>query len=184
MPNDGALAELTRDAGAVLQMAAPGTEAPAWVLRALEARELGGVVLFSRNLVDRAQTAALCASLRAADEDVLIALDEEGGDVTRLEIGEGSSYPGNLALGRADDIRLTEAVGRSIGLDLLEVGVNFNYAPCADVNANASSGGHADVTATQSIKANASSGGGITIHGKPAQTSINSSSGGSAAFAE
>ncbi|WP_034265119.1 glycoside hydrolase family 3 protein [Actinospica robiniae] len=136
MPNHGALAELTRDAGAVLQMAAPGTEAPAWVLRALEARELGGLVLFSRNLADRAQTAALCASLREADEDVLIALDEEGGDVTRLEIGEGSSYPGNLALGRVDDIRLTESVGRSIGLDLLEVGVNFNYAPCADVNAN------------------------------------------------
>lgn len=55
---------------------------------------------------------------------------------------------------------------------------------CADVNANASSGGHADVTATQSINANASSGGGITIHGKPAQTTVNSSSGGSAAFAD
>lgn len=55
---------------------------------------------------------------------------------------------------------------------------------CADVNANASSGGHADVTATQSINANASSGGSITIHGKPAQTTVNSSSGGSAAFAD
>lgn len=55
---------------------------------------------------------------------------------------------------------------------------------CADVDANASSGGHASVTATQSINANASSGGGITIYGKPAQTSINSSSGGSAAFAD
>ena len=136
MPKDGALAELTRDAGAVLQMVFPETEPPAWALRALEARELGGVVLFSRNLVDRAQISALTARLREADEDVLISLDEEGGDVTRLEIGEGSSYPGNLALGRADDVRLTEAVGRSIGLDLLEVGVNFNYAPCADVNAN------------------------------------------------
>ncbi|MBR7839426.1 glycoside hydrolase family 3 protein [Actinospica durhamensis] len=136
MPKDGAPAELTRDAGAVLQMVFPETEAPAWALRALEARRLGGVVLFSRNLVDREQTAALCGQLREADEDVLISLDEEGGDVTRLEIGEGSSYPGNLALGRVDDVVLTEAVARSIGLDLLELGVNFNYAPCADVNAN------------------------------------------------
>jgi beta-N-acetylhexosaminidase len=136
MPKDGAVAELTRDAGAVLQMGIDGTEPPAWALRALEARELGGVVLFSRNLVDRAQTAALCARLREADPDVLIAIDEEGGDVTRLEIGDGSSYPGNLALGRVDDVGLTEAVGRSIGLDLVGVGVNFNYAPCADVNAN------------------------------------------------
>jgi beta-N-acetylhexosaminidase len=130
------IARLTRDAGSVLQVGFPGTTAPAWVLNALAAGELGGTALFSRNLESPEQIAALCAQLRGANPEVLIALDEEGGDVTRLEVTEGSSYPGNLALGSADDVALTEAVGRSIGRDLASLGVNFDYGPCVDVNAN------------------------------------------------
>jgi beta-N-acetylhexosaminidase len=117
-------------------MAFVGTTAPDWVLRALEDGALGGVVPFARNLVSPEQIAALCAQLRAANPEVLIALDEEGGDVTRLEVRGGSSYPGNLALGRADDVELTESVARCIGADLTELGLNFNYGPCVDVNAN------------------------------------------------
>jgi len=131
-----ASAELVRDAGTVLQMGFDGTTAPEWVLRELAAGQLGGIALFSRNLETPEQIAALCAELRAANPEVLIALDEEGGDVTRLEVAEGSSYPGNLALGAADDVALTEAVGRSIGRDLASLGVNFDYGPCVDVNAN------------------------------------------------
>ena len=133
---DADTAQLIRDAGTVLQMAFVGTKAPDWVLRALDDGALGGVVPFARNLQSPEQIAALCAQLRAANPEVLIALDEEGGDVTRLEVGGGSSYPGNLALGKADDVALTEAVARSIGRDLTTLGVNFNYGPCVDVNAN------------------------------------------------
>jgi len=129
-------ARLIRDAGTVLQVGFPGTTAPAWVLRALSAGELGGVALFTRNLASPEQIAALCAELRAANPEVLIAIDEEGGDVTRIEAVEGSSYPGNLALGKADDVALTEAVGRSIGRDLASLGINLDYGPCVDVNAN------------------------------------------------
>ena len=130
------IARLTREAGAVLQMGFAGTEAPAWVLRALSEGELGGAALFSRNLESPEQIAALCAELRAANPDVLIAIDEEGGDVTRLEVRKGSSYPGNLALGKADDAALTENVGRAIGEDLASLGISLDYAPCVDVNAN------------------------------------------------
>ena len=134
--SDAEIAQLTRDAGTVLQMAFVGTTAPDWVLRALSEGALGGLVPFSRNLDSPEQIAALCAELRAANPEVLIALDEEGGDVTRLEVGQGSSYPGNLALGSADDVELTEAVARSIGRDLTALGVNLDYGPCVDVNVN------------------------------------------------
>ena len=50
------------------------------------------------------QLAALCAALRAERDDVLLAIDEEGGDVTRLEWDTGSSYPGGAALGVVDDV--------------------------------------------------------------------------------
>jgi beta-N-acetylhexosaminidase len=133
---DALTRQAARDAGTVLQLGFDGTSAPDWVLRALSAGELGGVVLFSRNIVDREQVAALCAQVYAANPEALISIDEEGGDVTRLEFREGSSYPGNYALGRVDDVSLTEAVGRSIGRDLAELGIGYDYAPCADVNAN------------------------------------------------
>ncbi|HEV2637533.1 MAG TPA: glycoside hydrolase family 3 N-terminal domain-containing protein [Actinocrinis sp.] len=128
--------QLLRDAGAVIQTGFEGLTAPDWMLRGLAAGEIGGAVLFYRNIADPGQLAALNGSLAEANPDVLVAIDEEGGDVTRLEIAEGSSYPGNLALGQAGDPELTAAVARAIGLDLAAAGVNLNYAPVADVNAN------------------------------------------------
>ena len=113
----------------------PGFEAPEWVLRRIEGG-LGGICLFGYNVRDRAQLAALTASLRAGRGDLLIGIDEEGGDVTRLEGDRGSSYPGAGALGAVDDVALTERVSAAIGADLRAVGVNLDFAPVADVNVN------------------------------------------------
>ncbi len=112
-----------------------GVEPPDWVLRRL-AGGLGGVTLFARNVRDPEQVAALTARLRAERPDAVIAIDEEGGDVTRLEAGRGSSYPGNLALGVAGDPDLTRAVAAALGADLAAAGVNLDLAPVADVNSN------------------------------------------------
>jgi len=129
-------AQLLRDAGAVLQAGFEGAAAPDWLRRRLGSGELGGVALFGRNVRDTAQLAALTGELRGLQPGVLVAIDEEGGDVTRLEVARGSSYPGNHALGSADDPGLTEQAARAIGLDLAAAGVNLNYAPVVDVNAN------------------------------------------------
>jgi beta-N-acetylhexosaminidase len=112
-----------------------GLVAPDWLLRWIE-HGLGGVVLFARNVENAEQVGALSAALRSARTDVLIATDEEGGDVTRLEARAGSSYPGNWALGVVDDPPLTEAVAAAIGADLAQVGINFDLAPVADINSN------------------------------------------------
>lgn len=111
----------------------PGTEVPDWIRRFL-AGGGGAIVLFSYNVRDRAQLARLCVELQGERGDVLLAIDEEGGDVTRLEAVEGSSTPGNAALGHVDDVALTEAVASEIGAALAAVGVNWNLAPVADVN--------------------------------------------------
>src|SRR6266536_1808351 len=112
-----------------------GTRAPDWILRRLDGG-LGGAVLFSRNVADPAQVAALTAELHAARPDGLVAIDEEGGDVTRLESATGSSYPGNLALGAAGDPELTRAVAASLGAELAAAGIDLDLAPVADVNSN------------------------------------------------
>ncbi|MEV8126525.1 glycoside hydrolase family 3 N-terminal domain-containing protein [Streptomyces sp. NPDC085944] len=126
---------LTRDALTVLQPGFAGTTAPDWLLRRL-GEGLASVALFGRNVTSPEQVAALTAQLRAEREDVLVAIDEEGGDVTRLEVRTGSSFPGNHALGAVDDVGLTRAVAAELGRRLAAAGVDFNWAPSADVNSN------------------------------------------------
>ncbi|WP_019871601.1 glycoside hydrolase family 3 protein [Salinispora oceanensis] len=128
-------AHLASLAATVLQPGFVGTTAPSWVRRWL-GEGLGAVVLFARNVVDSEQVAALTATLRAERPDVIVAIDEEAGDVTRIESGLGSSRPGNLALGVIDDPLLTEEVANDLGAELAALGITLNYAPTADVNSN------------------------------------------------
>ncbi|HYZ78654.1 MAG TPA: glycoside hydrolase family 3 N-terminal domain-containing protein [Gaiellaceae bacterium] len=122
---------LARLAAACLLPGFEGLEPPDWLRRWAE-DGLGGVLLFSRNVESREQVAALTAALPG----LVVAIDEEGGDVTRLEHATGSSYPGNYALGVVDDVELTERVAAAIGAELAAVGVSLNLAPVADVNTN------------------------------------------------
>jgi beta-N-acetylhexosaminidase len=124
---------LTRLADAVLVPPFPGRSAPRWLLQALE-NGLAGVTLFGPNVSGPEQLATLTAALRAAAPEPVIAIDEEGGDVTRLAHRTGSPYPGNAALGAVDDAALTRAVYRALGADLAAVGINVNLAPSVDVN--------------------------------------------------
>ena len=154
---DPGLAQL---ADAVLIPPFPGHEAPPWILAAL-GDGLAGVTLFGLNVGSPAQLAGLTATLRAAGLEAaglaaagagpgsgavpgavpgggamlpVIAIDEEGGDVTRIAHQGGSPYPGNAALGAIDDVALTEAVYAALGADLAALGVTVNLAPAVDVN--------------------------------------------------
>ena len=127
-------AELERLAAGCLLAGFEGPTVPDWLRRWLDAG-LGGVVLFAWNVESREQVAELTAALRS-ERELVVAIDEEGGDVTRLEAASGSSYPGNWALGVVDEAALTMSVAQAIGADLAAVGVNVDLAPVADVNSN------------------------------------------------
>jgi beta-N-acetylhexosaminidase len=124
---------LARLAEAILIPPFPGRQAPAWLLEALGG-SLAGVTVFGPNIDSPGQLAALTARLRSARDEPLIAIDEEGGDVTRIAHRAGSPYPGNAALGAVDDVTLTEAVYRALGGDLAALGINVDLAPSVDVN--------------------------------------------------
>jgi beta-N-acetylhexosaminidase len=127
--------DLRRLALACIWPGFPGDEAPEWLRRRL-AEGLGGVCLFGWNVHDVEQVAALTASLRAENPPVVVSTDEEGGDVTRLEVQNGSSFPGNWALGVVDNAALTAEVAAGIGSLCARAGVNLDLAPVADVNSN------------------------------------------------
>ncbi|MEP6852249.1 MAG: glycoside hydrolase family 3 N-terminal domain-containing protein [bacterium] len=137
MPADD---ELRRQALGSLLLSFRGRSVPSWLTAAL-ADGLGGVVLFGSNFGPSADPRELTDVLRAAaGRDVVVAVDEEGGDVTRLpgEMATGGALapasPGAAALGHLDDVDTTRAVLATIGWRLVDAGVTVDLAPVADVN--------------------------------------------------
>jgi beta-N-acetylhexosaminidase len=65
---------------------------------------------------------------------LLIATDQEGGQL--MAVGDGTPLPGNMALGATRSKELAYKAGEVLGRELAALGINVNYAPCADVNIN------------------------------------------------
>ena len=101
----------------------------------LERGERAGAILFSRNVVDLDQVAALNASILAARPEASIAIDQEGGRVARLR-APFPSLPPMRVLGAIDDVALTERAGAALGEALAALGFNLDFAPVMDVDTN------------------------------------------------
>jgi beta-N-acetylhexosaminidase len=125
--------QVERLAARTLLVGFDGQSVPTWVREA--APGLGGVVLYGDNIRSDDDAARLAGEVRERG-DALLAVDEEGGDVTRLHYTTGSPTPGNYVLGAADDVAATRAVAAAIGARLRRSHVLLNLAPDADVNSN------------------------------------------------
>lgn len=132
----GAGTTLHRDILTTLLPGFAGVEAPDWLLGRL-GDGLGGVCIFGMNVTGNEQLRALNASIRTANPLAVVAIDEEGGDVTRLFYDRGAPYPGNALLGRIDELDRTERVARAVGEALVATGCTLALGPDIDVNSNA-----------------------------------------------
>ena len=101
--------------------------------RWLRDHPVGGVCLFARNITTPERTARLVADIRdALERDVLIATDQEGGAVLRrLDVPQPPTPQG---LGVLDDVQAAYQAGQVAARGLLELGINWNFAPSLDVN--------------------------------------------------
>jgi beta-N-acetylhexosaminidase len=127
-----------------------GATVPGWLRARLAEAPVAGFTLFRPNNVrSPRQVRRLTAGLQAAarerdghdDLPILIATDQEGGQLLALGATAGSSadwtpFGSPMSIGAAGDAGLAERVGRAIGLELRAVGVNVNYAPVLDVATN------------------------------------------------
>jgi beta-N-acetylhexosaminidase len=104
-------------------------------IRALVAgQKIGGVAVFARNVNTPAQLRTLTAEMRALAPDLppLIAVDQEGGVVSR--IGEGVPVlPGQMALAATRSPELAQQAGRELGTHLRDLGIDLNFAPVLDL---------------------------------------------------
>ena len=110
-----------------------GTALPVWLRDRLRAG-LGGVCLYAQNISSLEQLHDLTDAIMAENPYAIIAIDEEGGDVTRLFAATGAPFPGNAVLGRLDDLDTTHDTAAAIGWSLRGAGCTVNFAPCVDVN--------------------------------------------------
>ena len=120
---------------AILLPGFSGTTLPDWLAARLQ-NGLAGVCLFGQNIVSLTQLRTLTAAIHAANPRAIIAIDEEGGDVTRLHDRLGSPYPGNAILGLIDDEHYTAAVATAVGWELRRAGCTLDFAPDVDINSN------------------------------------------------
>jgi len=97
--------------------------------------DLGNVILFRENLYNTEQTINFIQDLQDSRTNLplFVATDQEGGYVTRLR--EGTEMPGNMAVAATRDSKLAKKSGQVHGLELSALGINFNFGPVVDVNA-------------------------------------------------
>ncbi len=96
----------------------------------------GGVLVFSRNIRTAKQTAQLlyhaqAASIKSTRAPLLIAVDQEGGDVIRIKTSP--QLPSAMGLAQAGDKTLVREAGLQTANILKALGFNMNLAPVLDI---------------------------------------------------
>jgi beta-N-acetylhexosaminidase len=129
---------LARQIGQLLWCAFEGLEIPTAFAARISAGEIGGVVLFRRNVGDLGQILEMNGALHAAapaGAPLYLAIDQEGGRVQRVR-APATVWPPMGRLEAAGDVALAEAVGRALGAELAVLGYDIDFAPVLDVNTN------------------------------------------------
>lgn len=116
-----------------------GTELTQEDIELLQAPQVGGVILFARNIQSPQQVRALTDHMRQIRPEILIAVDQEGGRVQRLKQG----FTLLPAMGRFGELYqkdaelaldLAEQCGWLMATEVLAVGIDFSFAPVLDLN--------------------------------------------------
>ena len=142
--------DLDKKIGQMIMVGFRGTEISETdtIAQDISAGRVGGVILFNRdvelksdvrNITNPEQLARLTTQLHsyATEAPLLVAIDQEGGRVARLNPSNGFAATQSAAeLGAAGDTNATEAAAYQIGQTLAAMGINLNFAPVVDVNVN------------------------------------------------
>lgn len=96
--------------------------------------QVGGVILFARNIEHPRQVAELCRSIRQVRPDMLIAVDQEGGRVQRLRRGFARLPSMHAIAASADPQASARQAGWLMAAELLAVGIDFSFAPVLDLD--------------------------------------------------
>jgi beta-N-acetylhexosaminidase len=132
------LRDLRRHIGQLLVSGFDGLSVPVELRSLAREFDLGGLILFSRNVDAPEQVAEIAIAARDLRQELplWVSVDQEGGRVQRLK-EPFTRWPPMVTLGRADDLALTRRFAKALALELAAVGINLDFAPVLDVLTNA-----------------------------------------------
>ena len=105
---------------------------------------VGGLILFSRNYLDRSQLIDLCFEIKSIKPEMIIVVDQEGGRVQRFK-KDFTSIPamqklGNLVQRDKDEgLNLCRETGWLMASELIACGVDLSFSPVLDLDRSSSS---------------------------------------------
>ena len=126
-----------RDIGQLLIGSFPGTTLTPEFRALAREFDLGGGVLFSRNIEAPEQVVELAAEIEALGRSApaWVSVDQEGGRVARLK-EPFTKWPPMAVLGRSGSEALAERFGRALARELAAAGITLDYAPVLDIHTN------------------------------------------------
>lgn len=128
---------LREQIGQLFMLGFTGTAVSSDLAGLLSEYQPGGLILFARNLESSDQILRLTNDLQKLSprSPLLIAIDQEGGRVSRLPAGF-TIFPPCARIGFCHSAELAYAVASATAQELRAVGINMNMAPVLDVNTN------------------------------------------------
>ena len=108
----------------------------------LSNKHVGGIILFSQNFESQLQIQSLCSEIKAVKENIIIAVDQEGGRVQRFK-NEFTALPsmqdlGNYAI-KKNNMGICHEIGWLMASELTASGIDISFAPVLDVDRETSS---------------------------------------------
>ncbi len=132
------LRDIRKSVGQLLISGFDGFVVPVEMRSLARELDLGGLIIFSRNVEAPEQVAELSVAARELEQEVPLwmSVDQEGGRVQRLK-EPFTRWPPMATLGRARDVELTRRFARALASELAAVGITLDFAPVLDVLTNA-----------------------------------------------
>lgn len=140
--------QLRLDIGEMLLVGFRGTSVneSSQIVKDIQEYHVGSVILFEydaptgtrhRNIESPTQLKKLCADLQSfADGQLLIGVDQEGGNVARLRNKDGFPATKTAQKSAEEGDASVRRNAQIVAQELAEAGINLNFAPCTDVNVN------------------------------------------------
>lgn len=131
------LRDVRRHAGQMAIAGFAGRSLPAELKALAREFDLGGVILFARNVEDPEQVAEVAreAQALAGEIPLWVGVDQEGGRVARLK-SPFTVWPPMITLGRSGDDGLAARFATALAAELAAVGISLDFTPVLDVLTN------------------------------------------------
>ncbi|WP_216086229.1 beta-N-acetylhexosaminidase [Mahella australiensis] len=125
--------------GQMLIIGFDGYKVNTQVVTMIKDRNIGGVILFNRNVQGDKQLVQLNNELKSLNKNnrlpLFISADHEGGRISRLP-RRATDFPPNLAIGKKDSTELSQKIGSVLGSEMKAYGFNLDFAPVLDIFSN------------------------------------------------